>query len=165
MPPGASTEQATIEVIGGEVVRSTARVQIESTAPGVFTANASGQGIAAAIAVKVAADGTQTWQFVFQCGQAVGSCVANPIDMGSGADRIILELFGTGIRNNAGISTVGVTVGGENARVLYAGPQQQYVGLDQVNVEVPADLRGRGQVDVVVSVESKSANTVRVNLL
>jgi uncharacterized protein (TIGR03437 family) len=165
MPPGTATGQATIEVIGGEVVRSTARVQVESTAPGVFTANASGQGIAAAIAVKVAADGTQTRQLVFQCGQGPASCVANPIDMGSEGDRVILELFGTGIRNHAGISTVGVTVGGENGRVLYAGPQQQYVGLDQVNVEVPADLKGRGHVDVIVSVESKSANTVRVNLL
>jgi len=165
VPPGTAVGRATIEVFGGEVVRSTARVQIEATGPGVFTANASGQGIAAAIAVKVAADSTQTSQLVFQCGQAAGSCAANPIDMGAAADRVFIELFGTGIRNRAGISAVGVTIGGENAKVLYAGPQPQFVGLDQVNVEVPTDMRGRGQVDVVVSVDSKSGNVVKLNFL
>ena len=43
------------------------------------------------------------------------------------------------------------------------GPQPQFVGLDQVNVEVPTDMRGRGQVDVVVSVDSKSGNVVKLN--
>jgi len=36
------------------------------------------------------------------------------------------------------------------------------VGLDQVNVLIPRSLIGRGEVDVVLTVDGKPANTVRV---
>ena len=163
VPRGTAPGAARIAVIGGQAVRSNARAQIETTLPGIFTANASGQGVAAAVALRVDPSGVQTSQLTFQCGPAPGSCVLNPIDLGGATDVNYLLLFGTGIRNNAGLSSVGVTIAGENARVLYAGPQPQFLGLDQVNVEVPADLRGRGQVDVVVSVGSRSANPVTVS--
>jgi uncharacterized protein (TIGR03437 family) len=47
-------------------------------------------------------------------------------------------------------------------KVHYAGAQGEYPGLDQVNVEVPQQLRGRGQVDLVMTVASKPANTVAI---
>jgi uncharacterized protein (TIGR03437 family) len=71
-------------------------------------------------------------------------------------------LYGTGIRNNTGLSSVAVTIGGIVAPVLYAGPQNQYPGLDQINVQIPPGLAGKGEVDVVVLVNGKTANTVRV---
>jgi uncharacterized protein (TIGR03437 family) len=37
-------------------------------------------------------------------------------------------------------------------------------GLDQVNVAVPRTLIGRGEVDIVLAVDGKAANTVRVNI-
>lgn len=160
-PAGSAVGAASIAIIGGDAVRSTARAQIESTVPGIFTAAASGQGPAAAVALKVDSNGAQTSQMTFRCDGA-GNCTPNPIDIGGASDRCYLVLFGTGIRRNSGISTVGVTIAGENARVLYAGPQPQFAGLDQVNVEVPFDLRGRGQVDVIVSVASKPSNPVKV---
>jgi uncharacterized protein (TIGR03437 family) len=55
-----------------------------------------------------------------------------------------------------------VTVGGLNARVTYAGPQNQYVGLDQVNILLPHELAGRGTVDVVLTADSKPSNTVQI---
>jgi uncharacterized protein (TIGR03437 family) len=46
--------------------------------------------------------------------------------------------------------------------VLYAGSQIQYPGLDQINVPVPATLAGSGEVDVSVTVDGRTANTVRI---
>jgi uncharacterized protein (TIGR03437 family) len=49
------------------------------------------------------------------------------------------------------------------APVEYAG-EQGAAGLDQVNVVLPRSLAGRGEVDVVLTVEGQAANTVRVNI-
>jgi hypothetical protein len=49
--------------------------------------------------------------------------------------------------------------GGSNA-----GPQGDFAGLDQVNVRLARGLAGRGEVQVLLSVEGKPANTVTVNI-
>jgi uncharacterized protein (TIGR03437 family) len=36
--------------------------------------------------------------------------------------------------------------------------------MDQVNLLVPTSLAGRGEVDVVLTVDGVAANTVRVNI-
>jgi len=46
--------------------------------------------------------------------------------------------------------------------VLYAGAQGTLAGLDQVNAQLPQSLAGRGEVDVMLTVDGKPANTVRV---
>jgi len=48
--------------------------------------------------------------------------------------------------------------------VVFAGPQGQFTGLDQINVQLPASLAGKGEVDVVLTVDGVVANTVRANL-
>jgi uncharacterized protein (TIGR03437 family) len=39
--------------------------------------------------------------------------------------------------------------------------QSQYHSLDQVNVRVPAELKGRGAVKLLLNADGKSANTVK----
>jgi uncharacterized protein (TIGR03437 family) len=72
-------------------------------------------------------------------------------------------LFGTGLRNRSSQSAVTVTIGGVNSEVLYAGAQGDLVGLDQLNLRLPRSLAGRGETDVVVKIEEKTANTVKIN--
>jgi uncharacterized protein (TIGR03437 family) len=112
----------------------------------------------------VAADGSQSSQLVFQCGTTPGSCVSAPIDLGPETEQAILMLFGTGIRARSTLAGVTATIGGTAAEVQYAGPQGDYVGLDQVNVRVPRSLAGRGDVDIVLTVDGKTANVVTVNI-
>jgi uncharacterized protein (TIGR03437 family) len=138
------------------------QVRIEPVAPALFTANADGRGVALAVAVRVSADGTQTAVPVFECGAAPGSCVAKPIDLGGESEQVILLLFGTGIRGSAALPSV--SIGGIGAEVLGAGPQGQYVGLDQVNVRLPRALMGRGDVDAVLKADGKTANVVTVRI-
>jgi len=57
---------------------------------------------------------------------------------------------------------VTVSIGGVNVPVAYAGAQGFYTGLDQVNVQLPASLAGRGDVPVILSVAGKAADTARL---
>jgi uncharacterized protein (TIGR03437 family) len=133
-------------------------------APGLFTANMDGKGAPAARAITVAPDLTQTEQAVSQCGASQGSCVASEIDLGGSGTRLVLELYGTGIRARSALDGVTASIGGVNAPVEYAGAQAQYAGLDQVNVVIPPALAGAGESDVVLVVDGKAANTVRVKI-
>ncbi|MGH9671628.1 MAG: hypothetical protein ACRD44_00470, partial [Bryobacteraceae bacterium] len=40
----------------------------------------------------------------------------------------------------------------------------EFAGLDQVNLRLSASLAGRGEVDIVLTVDGKTANVVRVNI-
>ena len=163
MPASVATGQATITVAvsGGAPVSGT--VQVEAVAPGLFSANASGKGVAASNALLVKSDGTQTPQNVFQCGAAAGSCTASPLDLGTGSDQLYVSLFGTGMRNATQRATA--TIGGVNVNLAGPVAQGQYAGLDQVNLgPLPRSLAGKGEQDVVLTVDGKQANVVTVRL-
>jgi uncharacterized protein (TIGR03437 family) len=75
---------------------------------------------------------------------------------------IYVSFYGTGIRGRSSLAAVSLTIGGVIAPVLYAGPQGTYPGLDQVNVALPLTLHGVGEVDVVLTVDGQTSNTVRI---
>ncbi len=163
IPAGTATGLATVNVTVEQRVVATGTVRIERVAPGLFSANADGRGVAAALGIRARA-GNQSLVPVFQCGTAPGSCVAIPIDPGPPTDQVVLILFGTGIRGRTALSAVRVEIGGQRAEVLYADSQGDFVGLDQVNVLIPRSLAGRGEVPVVLTVDGRTANTVTVNV-
>jgi uncharacterized protein (TIGR03437 family) len=165
VPVGTAAGQTTVRVMQQNQVVARGQVGIESVSPGLFTANADGKGAPAALALRVAPDGGQSLVDVYRCGAALGSCAPVAIDLGGAADQVILELFGTGIRGRSALTAVTATIGGQAAEVQYAGPQGGFAGLDQVNVRVPRSLAGRGDVDVVLVVDGKTANTVTVRVL
>ena len=39
-----------------------------------------------------------------------------------------------------------------------------YPGLDQINAALPRSLIGRGEMDLVLMVDGKTANTVKINI-
>ena len=51
-------------------------------------------------------------------------------------------------------------INGQPATVVYAGSQNQFPGLDQVNVLLPASLSGAGAVTVQVTANGQKSNTV-----
>jgi uncharacterized protein (TIGR03437 family) len=132
------------------------KVTVAPSAPGLFAI--PGTGVAAATALRVSASGRQQPLAVFDC--SAGTCVAAPLPLDSDS-TVYVTLYGTGTRG--GVSPATCTVGGERAQVLYAGSQTQYPGLDQVNIALPAAVRGRGQVDVVVTAGGVASNPVRIH--
>jgi uncharacterized protein (TIGR03437 family) len=164
IPPGTAIGTATVIITSGDGSVSTGIAQIAEAAPGLFTVNADGQGLAAAVVVRVGADGSQQYEPVARFDPAQNKYVAMPIDLGAESDQVYLLLFGTGLRHHRAPADVAVSIGDVNAPVSYAGEQSSFVGLDQVNVLLPRSLSGRGEVDIVLTVDSKTANTVKVNI-
>ncbi|HLG95644.1 MAG TPA: PQQ-binding-like beta-propeller repeat protein [Bryobacteraceae bacterium] len=164
VPDAASPGQATVTATTSTGDLISGVIQISQTSPGLFSANADGNGVAAAQVLTVHADGTQSFGPVFQCGSDPGSCVASPIDMGSDTDRVFLILYGTGIKDASDLENVTCAMGDDQVLALYAGPQGDFEGLDQVNVEIPRDLAGKGEVNITLSVDGQLSNTVTINV-
>jgi uncharacterized protein (TIGR03437 family) len=151
VPDGVATGMATI---GLGAVSGSARVS--SVAPGLFSMG--GSKTAAATAIRVPAGKTsQTAVPVFDCSS--GTCTTVPIVL-DGQSTVYVSLYGTGLRGGA--TPVSCTVGGVAAPLIYAGPQGGVPGLDQMNIVIPGELRGRGEVDVVVTAGGKASNAVRL---
>ncbi|MCI0525676.1 MAG: hypothetical protein L0Y75_10475, partial [Acidobacteria bacterium] len=128
------------------------------------SADASGSGLAAATALRIKADGSQQFEPVARFDAAQNKFVAVPIDLGSETDQVFLILFGTGLRLRSALSAVTVAIGDVDCQVTFAGAQSSFVGLDQVNARLSRSLIGRGEVDVVLTVDGKPANTIKVSI-
>ena len=163
VPAATATGQATITVSNAGNVVAMGTVVVDTVAPGLFSANADGKGVAAATAVLVKSDGSQTSEPVFQCGAVAGSCVATPVDLGAASDQLFLSLFGTGMRGFK--QQAAATIGSISVSVTGPLAQSQYVGLDQVNLgPLPRSLAGRGEVPILLTVDGQAANSVTVNI-
>jgi uncharacterized protein (TIGR03437 family) len=164
VPVGVATGPAVVSVVTNGVIGSTGPMEVASVSPGLFSADASGAGLAAAIVLRVKSDGAQVYEPIAQFDQASRRFVAVPIDVSSPAEQVFLLLFGTGFRNRGSLAAVTAMVGGVGAEVSFAGAQGGLVGLDQCNLRLPPSLAGRGEVDVVLSAEGKASNAVKVRI-
>lgn len=165
LPAGTADGEAVVTVMSGDDKPSVGLIRVSRVVPGVFTANANGSGVAAATILRVKADGSQSFESIVQPDTAnPGKWISLPIDLGSANEQVFLVLFGTGFRYRTGLSAVSATIGGTNASVSYAGVAPDFVGLDQSNILLPKSLAGRGEVDVLLSVDGKNSNTVKLNL-
>ena len=162
IPPGTVVGQATVTITSGAGTVSMETIQLGDVAPGLFAANSNGQGVAAAVALRVKTDNSQTYEPVAQFDGT--QYVSRPIDLGPEDDVVYLILFGTGVRGSGSLEGVSVKIGGVDSPVSYAGVAPGFVGLDQVNVYLLRSLIGRGEVDVVLTVNGQTANTVKVNI-
>ena len=156
IPAGLAPGEATVNVLlDGEIV-ATGTVEIRPVAPGVFFV---GQRTAAAFFLRVNADSSREQRVVFTATLAPAA-----IDLGSEGTQVFLLLFGTGIR--AFGQSVTATVGGVPVPVLGAVPHGVFVGLDQINIgPIPRSLIGRGDVEVVITVDGIPSNPVIVQFL
>ncbi len=153
VPNGTATGDAALTITNGNNEIAKGTVKINAVAPGLFSTDASGQGIAAGLAVRVKADGTQ-----------IITPLDAAIDLGVTSERVYLVLFGTGIRFRSGTADVQAQVGGLNLAVDYAGAQGEFAGLDQVNLLLPTSLSGSGQTKVSLKVDGKISNQVGITI-
>jgi uncharacterized protein (TIGR03437 family) len=139
-------------------------LQVAAVSPGIFTANQNAEGVPSAYTIHVKQDNSQVQEDVF-VGSPTGF-VPKPIDLDPATDSVFLVLFGTGIRGRSELRAVTARIGGANMPVAFAAAQPAFAGLDQVNIILspPQTLKGRGTVNVVLTVDGVDANTVQINI-
>jgi uncharacterized protein (TIGR03437 family) len=146
-------------VTSGTATQTASNVQIATVAPAIYTV--SGSALAAAQAIQVSADNTQTAQATYQT-DSNGAIIPKPVTLSSSTNTYLV-LYGTGIAA-AGTALTTVTINGVAATVIYAGPAGSGSGLDQVNILVPAKLAGAGNVNVQLIAEAQAANPVEITI-
>lgn len=164
IPAATLTGPAELKVTSGDGKVSLGSLQIANVAPGLFSANASGQGVAAAVALRVKPTGEQIYEACAEWNPSSQQFVAKSIDMSQAGDQVYLILYGTGLRFRSDPATVKMFFGDLVTGVLFAGPQSDFVGLDQINVLIPPELTARGDIVIKLEVDGKSSNLLMINL-
>ena len=163
IPPGTVAGSATVTISNADAPVATETISISLTAPGLFTADASGKGWAAASIQRVK-NGVSKYEPIVSFNPAQNQFVPNPIDLSVEGEDVFLLLYGTGIRHRGALPEVKVLVDGVETPVIFAGTQGQYAGLDQINIQLPRALSGRGEVTVTLVVQNKTANQVKIKI-
>jgi len=145
-----------VTVFRGGVQSNPLVITLDRVAPGLYTANASGSGVAAGFSIRVAGSGPPKVDYLFDPAKPVGSRVPVPVDLSTPSDQVFLSLNGTGFRGATGQATA--TVGGVSVPVVSVTTEQE---LDVVHIgPMPQSLAGRGEVSIVVTFNDKPTNAV-----
>lgn len=168
IPVGTQPGTVPVKIISGDSTESNGTVTIASFSPAIFTFNGDGSGVAAADIVRVKADGTQTHESLANFNPATNRFITRPINFGPATDRIFLEIFLTGIRGIIDPNADGnlneyvqVIIGGQALTPSYAGRQGFFAGVDQINVELPRTLNGKGKMNLAIHARSGTAVAFR----
>ena len=162
MPSDIAAGAATVALTNSSRVTTTTPITVAKVAPGLFTLDASGQGLAAAETVRVHADNSQDPPQDIASWDAVRKVwVATPIDLSVPGDTVYLLLYGTGIRHYS--AAISCAIGGFPVDLKYAGAQGTFAGLDQVNVVLPKSLRGMGSQQLILKVDGNASNAVTLD--
>jgi uncharacterized protein (TIGR03437 family) len=157
VPAGLAAGPATVAVLHGSTVALTGQVTVAASQPGLYSANADGSGVAAAVAALYSPSGAIAPQSVFACNPPTArSCLPAPLSVGGSSGTLYVSLYGTGIRGAASIECF---VGGQTVPVTYFG-KSAYPGEDQVNISIPQSLAGTGDVRVYLVADGVASNVV-----
>lgn len=162
VPPNTAIGAATIIVKLGFTTVASVPVSMVAVQPSLFSVDVNGFGYPAGYITRVKPDNSQILEPVAKF--VGGVSVAVPIDLSNQQDRLVLVLYGTGIRNRSGDASVTINIGGTDLGVQYANLAPGFVGLDQINsVILPASLVGKGEVSLKVTVDGQVTNMLLLN--
>ncbi|MCB1021345.1 MAG: CotH kinase family protein [Acidobacteria bacterium] len=161
LPEGVASGRAALTLVKQDGSALSGDLLVGPVSPGLFTANATGQGVGLFAAVRADSNGAQTTLAVFEYDASMQAFVPVPISLGGTGDQVYLVAYGTGFRGRSSLTNVVVEIDGDEVPVAFAGDQTEYVGLDQLNVgPLPSGLAGAGEVEVSITVDGVRGNTV-----
>ena len=156
LPEDSATGPATITVRRTGWPDSTVQFPVTTVAPGLFLINSA--GLAAASLVRSRPEQVPSWEEVYAIDSNL-RVVPRPIVFGAEDENLTLILYVTGVRGHGGRADVRVQLADNTVSSSYAGPQMEYAGLDQINLELPRALAGAGHVEVRVTAGDTLSNT------
>lgn len=149
IPSGVPAGPASVVIVAKDGTVSRGTINVSASSPSIFTRTANGQGAPAAVA------STDGQAFNITMANSDGSPVA--IDAGN-----FVMIFGTGFRYASTAMTM--TIGGDSVTPLGFAAQSQFAGLDQANVQIPMTMAGKGDVDLVITLDGKASNAVKLKI-
>ena len=162
IPTDVAGVNATIEVTVGGQTSTAQNVPIAPLSPGLFSTDQSGRGQGAILIAN-------TNTLVAPTGSIPGRD-SRPATPGE-----FITIFCTGLgaltpplatgekgTNNTTVDMPTVTIDGNPALLEFSGIAPGFVGLDQVNVQVPAGTRAADDIPVVLTIGGKQSNTVTI---
>lgn len=171
IPYGTKPGTASVVVLrsDGEISRGT--VNVVAASPGLFTLSNQGTGQAIAQnAVDNSLNGdpatvpnakrVKKGEYLVFYGTGAG---AQLVDFNTGQSVSVADGVASGANPIiATATTPTVTVGGKAANVAFSGLSPSFVGVWQLNVQVPADAPSGASVDVVITYGGATAKTLTV---
>jgi len=140
VPPATELGTAEVVVTNSDGFQSRGTVPVLNGAPGVFTK--SGDGLGEGVILDA------------------NTLMPGPFDPTGGNLRLIV--FATGTRR---ATTVTVTAGSRALTVESIAQNPEMPGMDEIHVLVPADLRGVGKVELIVTADGRDSNPVIVEFI
>lgn len=172
VPAGIATGWAYLTVRSGDGTTSYATANIVPAALSLFTADSTGTGVPAAYLQRVKANGSQTIEPVGQYDAVTRKWNPLPIDLGPESESVFLVLFGTGVRGSDPAQAPVVCYFKTDATTFipmvadYAGKQNDFVGVDQINVRLPRSLIGKGEISLYITGSGNTfSNTVKIRVM
>jgi uncharacterized protein (TIGR03437 family) len=149
----AGQTSAVVEVTTGGQTSPPRTFFLDTAAPGIFTVNqqGSGAGIVTHLDTTLVTEQNPAHPNEFVVLYATGLGVLSPP-------------LATGARSSGNATAIPatVTVDGMLAEVLFSGSTPGLVGLNQVNVQIPASTRSAPDIAVVLRSGVKQSNTVTI---
>jgi uncharacterized protein (TIGR03437 family) len=164
IPAEAALGIATITVTAATGLSFVDLIEVVQNAPSLFSANSDGQGAAAAVVLRISADGTGSFEPAVIFDPALKRFAPAPIDVSKEDEQVFLICYGTGWRGRSPKAPIKVMIGDTQVDALYAGPQGEMVGLDQLNLRLPKSLAGRGEVDLTLTISDWQSNPVKIRI-
>ncbi|MBL8188221.1 MAG: hypothetical protein JNK38_09445 [Acidobacteria bacterium] len=159
IPAGIATGYVTVTIRNGNGTQSVERAQVLDFAPALLAANADGRGASVGLVLRLGEDGSVHLEPTAYFDPEQNKYVPKEIDLGAAGDQVFLVLFGTGLRNGD-LTLSDLRIGDVPTELLYLGAQPDFEGLDQVNLRLPRELAGKGEVNVRLMVDDQKANPV-----
>ena len=162
IPTELTGSSATVQVTVGGQTSNTQTILLDNAAPGIFSLSQNGNGQGA---ILIANTG-----IVAAIAGSVPGVTTRPANPGdfitifcTGLGQVSPPLpTGVAAASNTTVATPTVTIDGMAANVAFSGMAPGFVGLNQVNVQVPAGTRSSSSIPVVLTINGKQSNTVTI---
>jgi uncharacterized protein (TIGR03437 family) len=164
IPPATAVGEAQVSVKASNgTLLGTGTAAVHSTAPALFSLDASGRGAGAIldgatyqlepflVQTSGSAEDKRTRLLLYATGVRNAGAPAAPPANGNVASFVTVQA-----RTNSGVSF--------DLPVEYAGPAPGFFGLDQINVVLPAELDGAGTINVTVTAGGAASNSVSAQI-
>jgi uncharacterized protein (TIGR03437 family) len=145
-----------LSLTGNNAISVPETIALDAARPGIFIANAQGQGVAIDVQGRVADAAAPAAAGEVLVVYATGLGATSPAAVTGRASP----------SNPPGVAVVQptATIGGVNAPVQFAGLTPGFVGLYQVNIQVPSGVTPGAAVPLVITQNGNASNTVTIGV-